>query len=78
MLSCNEAGRVDTIHQSINLFDKWLKKVGMHTQLRKYILQYAKGRGGIRIKDVLHGTDRQYSKLAASQDLIGVGFSWKG
>ena len=43
----------------------------MHTQLRKYILQYAKGIGGISMVDVLHGTGRQYSKLAASQDFIG-------
>ena len=43
----------------------------MHTQLSKYIIQYAKGRGGIRMTDVLNGTGRQYSKLAASHDLIG-------
>ena len=43
----------------------------MHTQLRKYILQYAKGRGGISMADVLHGTGRRYIKLAVSHDLIG-------
>ena len=71
MLSFNEAGQADTMYQSINILDKWLKKVGMHTQLCKYILLYAKVRGGISISDILHGTGRQYIKLAAPQDLIG-------
>ena len=30
VLSCNEAGRVDALYQSINLLDKWLNKVGTH------------------------------------------------
>ena len=30
-----------------------------------------KVRGGISMTDALHGTDRQYSNLAVSQDLIG-------
>ena len=71
LLFCNESGQVDALYQSINLLDEWLKKVGTHTQLRQYIIQYAKGRGGISMTDVLHGTDSQYSKLAVSQELIG-------
>ena len=58
VLSCNEAGRVDALYQSINILDKLLKKVGTHTNLRKYILQYSKGRRGISMIDVLHGTGR--------------------
>ena len=46
VLSCNEVGRFDALYQYIDLLEKWLNKVGMHTKLRKYILQYAKGRGG--------------------------------
>ena len=53
VLSCNEAGRVDALYQYINLLDKWLNKVGTHTQICKYILQYAKGRGGIIMTDDL-------------------------
>ena len=71
VISCNEAGQVDALYQYINILDKWLKKVGTHTQLHKYIPQYAKGRGGISMTDVRHGTDRPYIKLAESQDLIG-------
>ena len=71
VISCNESGRVDAMYQYINILDKWLNKVGMHTQLCKYILQYAKGRRGISMIDVLHGTGRRYRKLAASHDLIG-------
>ena len=71
VLSCNEAGQVDTLYQSINLLDKCLKKVGMHTHLYKYILQYAKVRGGIIMSDVLHGTNRQYRKVTVSHELIG-------
>ena len=35
VLSCNEAGQVDALYQSINILYKWLKKVDMHTQLSK-------------------------------------------
>ena len=58
VLYCNEAGRVDALYQSINILEKRLNKVGTHTQLHKYILQYAKGRGKISMIDVLHGTVR--------------------
>ena len=50
----------------------------MHTQIRKYILQYAKGIGGIIMTDVLHGTVRRHRKLAASQDLIVWGMFVEG
>ena len=59
VLSCNEAGRVDALYHYVNLLDKWLNKLGTHTQLHKYRLKYAKGRGGISMIDVLHGTDRR-------------------
>ena len=49
VISWNDSGRFDALFQSINILDKWLKKVGMHIQLRKYILQYDKVRGGIGI-----------------------------
>ena len=38
VLSCNETGRVDALYQSINILYKWLQKVGIHTQIHKYIL----------------------------------------
>ena len=72
VLACIEAGRVDELYQSINLLYKCLNKVGTHTQLYKYILQYDKGRGGISMTDVLHGTGRRYSKLEASQFMEGM------
>ena len=59
VLSCNKTGWVDAIYQSINILDKWLRKVGTHTQLRTYILQHAKGRGRISTTDVVHGTGRR-------------------
>ena len=71
VLSCNEAGRVDALYQSINLLDNSLKKVGMHTKLCKYLRSLLIIRGGISMTDVLHGTVRRYSKLSVSQDLIG-------
>ena len=42
VLSCNESVWIDALYQSIFLLDKWINKVGTHTQLHKYILQYAK------------------------------------
>ena len=32
VLYCNESGQVDALYQYINLLDKWLNKVGTHTQ----------------------------------------------
>ena len=55
VLSFNETGRVDALYQSIILLEKWIKKLGMHTQLRKFMLQYAKGRGRIIMTYLLHG-----------------------
>ena len=71
VISCKKTGRVDELYQYISLLVKCLKKVSTHTKLRTYILQYARGRGGISMKDVIHGTLRRYSKLSASQDLFG-------
>ena len=34
------------MYQSISILDKWVNKLGTHIQLHKYIIQYAKGRGG--------------------------------
>ena len=57
VLSCNESGLVDALYWYINLLEKWLNKVVTHTQLHKYILQYAKGRGGISMTTRRHGPE---------------------
>ena len=46
VLSCNEAVQVYAMYQSISILDKWVNKLDTHIQLHKYIIQYAKGRGG--------------------------------
>ena len=69
-LSCRKLGWVDALYQSINILVKCLKKVDTHTELRKYIIQYAKVRGRIIMVDVLHDTGRRNRRLAASQELI--------
>ena len=43
VLMCEEAGRVDLLHQSIDLVDKWMKDHGTDLKLRRYLTKYAHG-----------------------------------
>jgi hypothetical protein len=46
VLMCEEVGRVELLNQSIDLVDTWLLEHGTEEKLRKYLVRYAKGRGG--------------------------------
>jgi hypothetical protein len=70
VLSCNEAGRVDVLHKSIDLLDQWLKDSGTEANLRKFMIRYAHGRGGRTMQEIV-GFQIQYRRLAASVDCIG-------
>lgn len=70
VLSCNEAGRVDVLHKSIDLLDRWLKENGTEANLRKFLIRYAHGRGGRSMQEIV-GFQLQYRRLAASVDCIG-------
>ena len=45
VLTCNEAGRVDVLRQTVRLMDKWMQSNQTDPDLCDYITQYALGRG---------------------------------
>jgi hypothetical protein len=71
VLMCEEAGRVDLLHQSIELVDAWMEENGTDTRLRTCLIRYAHGRGGATMQEVVGDRTGQYQRLAASMDLIG-------
>jgi hypothetical protein len=70
ILMCNEAGRVEVLHRSIDLLDRWLQTNGTEQRLRHFIIQYAHGRGGRTMHEIV-GFQQEYRRLAASVDCIG-------
>jgi len=70
VLTCEEAGRVEALHRSIDLLDEWLRDNGTEENLRRYLIQYAHGRGGQTMLEIV-GHQLQYRRLAASVDCIG-------
>ena len=70
VLACDEAGRVEVLHRSIDLLDKWLKENGTERNLRRFLVQYAHGRGGRSMQEIV-GFRQEYRRLAVSVDCIG-------
>ena len=70
VLHCNEAGRVEVLHKSIDHLNRLLRKNGTNQLLRKFIVEYAHGRGGKTMQDIV-GFRREYRRLVVSVDCIG-------
>ena len=70
ILACEESGRVEVLHKSIDLLDQWLRDSGTEENLRKFLTQYAHGRGGRTMQEIV-GFQLQYRRLAVSVDCIG-------
>jgi hypothetical protein len=71
VLFCEEAGRVDLLHKSVDLVDKWLKEQGTDQQLRQMLMEYAHGRGGKTMSEIIGWKGGRWRRLADSMDLIG-------
>jgi hypothetical protein len=71
VLFCEEAGRVDLLHKSVDLVDGWLKDQGTDEQLRKMLMEYAHGRGGKTMSEIVGWKGGQWRRLADSMDVIG-------
>ena len=62
VLECQEEGRVETLLGTINFLDIWMKKIGTDEGLQNCLLRYAKGRGAIKMKDIVgNRTHRLYT-----------------
>ena len=66
-----EAGRVKTLNASIDLVNKWMKKVSTDTKLRCAIIVFAKGRGSKKVINTTGMKSPRYAEFAVWQDIIG-------
>ena len=73
VLHCPHEGRVEALHTTIALMDKWMKQNNTDPDLRDCIYEYAAGRGGITMEEIClaNGYDARYKNMAKSQDSIG-------
>ena len=53
ILTCEEAGRVALLHSSIDMVDKWMVEQGTDPILRQVLLEYAHGRGGKTMGEIV-------------------------
>jgi hypothetical protein len=70
ILTCEEAGRVEVLHRSIEHLDQWLKDNGTDQELRRFLVKCAHGRGGQSMQEIV-GYQLQYRRMAESIDCIG-------
>jgi hypothetical protein len=70
-LYCEEEGRVDLLQKSIDLVEQWMKDKGTDDTLRKYLIKYARARGGRSMMEIVGWFNVPYRKLANSMDVIG-------
>ena len=71
ILHCQEVNRVDCMLKSISRLDKWLGEQQTEPRLRKALIRYARGRGGVSMRTAASGLGSMFGRLAASQDQIG-------
>ena len=71
ILRCEEEGRVDLLHRSIDLVDQWMREHGTERQLRKALIEYAHGRGGKTMGEIIGQRGGKMQRLAQSMDTIG-------
>ena len=71
VLFCNEAWRVDTLLNTIQLLDDSLRQVGKDNGLRRCIVDYVRGREGLSMFDIALQKGARFQKMDASQDTIG-------
>jgi hypothetical protein len=71
VLFCEEEGRVDLLHKSIDLLDQWMREKGTDESLRKYLVKYARARGGRTMVEITGWRAGMYRDLANSMDKIG-------
>eukprot|EP00956_Cyclotella_meneghiniana_P022017 scaffold40896_cov41-Cyclotella_meneghiniana.AAC.6 len=71
VLTCEEEGRVDILHKSIDLLERWMDDNDTDEKLRDVLIAYAHGRGGTRVLELVPRRDRDYLLLAQSMDCIG-------
>ncbi len=71
VLFCEYAGRVETLHHTVDLLESWLEEAGTNPDLLDCIAEYAYGRGGRTIEEICSGLGEPFQKMAWDQEEIG-------
>ena len=78
VLACEEPGRVDPLHKSIDLVDQWMKDQGTEPALWKVLIEYAHRRGGKTMGEIVGMRGGRFRALARQWTRLGGGVLWKG
>ena len=72
ILHCPHEGRVEALHTTISMLDKWMKN-NTDLDLQECIYQFSMGRGGLLMEEICieNGYDERYKVMARAQDSIG-------
>jgi hypothetical protein len=60
VLFCCHDGRVETLHDTINLIEDWLEESETEPELQKILLEYARGRGGVTMGSICRGCSEEF------------------
>ncbi len=71
MLSCNEVGRVKTLLATIDFVEEWLEEVDTDPMVVTCVVENARGRGYITMRDICRRMGSQYQLMAEDRDTIG-------
>ena len=71
VLTCEEEGRVDLLHKSIDLLEEWCEDNDTDEDLQEVLIAYARGRGGRSVQEIISTRNVSYVRLARSMDSIG-------
>ena len=71
VLTCEEEGRVDLLHKSIELVNDWMRENGTVPKLRRVLVEYMHSRGGASMVLIVGDRSGPYLALARSMDIIG-------
>jgi len=71
VLFCEHAGRVATLHHTVDLLESWMQAVDTEPDLLDCIAEYAYCRGGRTMTQICTGLGESYQLMARDQDRIG-------
>jgi hypothetical protein len=71
VLFCEHAGRVATMHHTVDLLEDWLEESGTDPDLLDCIAEYAYSRGGRTMVEICNGLGEPFHRMAWDQDEIG-------